>query len=57
MIKSVASAASSKTKMQESRGAHGRRLGMQTAGDGEAPLHSWILVFLEAALAADLITA
>ena len=33
-MKSAASAASPKTKIQESRGASGRRLGMRTAGDG-----------------------
>ena len=34
VIKWAASAASPKSKIQESRGASGRRLGMQTAGDG-----------------------
>ena len=51
VIKTAASAASLKTKIQESRGASGRRLGMQTAGDGWAAKDSWILVFGEAAQA------
>ena len=61
VIKSAASAASRKTKNQgpRSRGAHRRRLGMRTTGLGWAPLDlgPCFLVFLEAALAADLITA
>ena len=57
VIKSAASTASPMTKIQESRGASGRRLGMRTAGDVQAPLDSWVLVFGEAALAADLIMA
>ena len=52
VIKSAASAASPKTKIQESRGASGRRLGMRTTGPARLPCKS-----REAALAADLITA
>ena len=50
----AASTASGKAK---SRKASRRRLSMQTAGDGYAPLDSSILVLLEAALAVDLIMA
>ena len=50
VIKSAASAASRKPKSRE--GSAGRRL--RLAGDGLGAL-SWILGFLEAALAADLI--
>ena len=52
VIKSDASAAYPKTKIQESRGASGRRLGIRMVGTARPP---WILVFGEAALAADLI--
>ena len=37
VIKSAASAASPKTKIQESRGASGQRLGMRTAGTARLP--------------------
>ena len=58
VIKSAASAASRKIKIQESRRARGRRPGMRTAGLGQLPwgLVPWILGSMEAALAADLIT-
>ena len=42
VIKSAASAASTKTNIQESRGAGGRRLGMLTAGTARLP---WIPKF------------
>ena len=45
------------SRCSRARGANGRRLGLRTAGDGWAPLEPWILVFLEAAIAVDLITA
>ena len=59
VIKSAASAASPKTKfenpgIQGSQRATARLVG---DGNGQAPLDPWILVFGEAALAADLITA
>ena len=61
MIKSAASAASRETKCRgpRSREAPGRRLGKQTAAGRGASLDlgPLDLVFLEAALAADLITA
>ena len=60
VIKSAASAASPKTKIQESGGASGRRVGWWTTGTARLPwiiLDSWILIFGEAALAADLIKA
>ena len=53
MIKLAACTASRKTKVQEARGAHGRRPHMPTVGDGYAPLESWTLVFLQLALAAN----
>ena len=57
MIKVAASAASPKTKIQESQGS--QRMTARLAGDGNgyATLDSWILVFAEAALAPDLVTA
>ena len=61
VIKSAASAASRKTKSKgpRSREAPGRRLGKRTAAGRGASLDlgSLDLVLLEAALAADLITA
>ena len=61
VIKSAASAASRKTKSRgpRSREAPGRRLGKRTAAGRGASLDlgPLDLVFLEAALAADLITA
>ena len=65
VIKSVASAASPKTKIQESRGASVRQLGMQTAGTapwgslrfGSRLDHGLKKPSGEVALAADLITA
>ena len=54
MIKTAASAASPKTKSQESWRASGQRLGMRTAGTARL---SWILVFEEAALATGLLMA
>ena len=61
VLKSAASAASRKTKLREARprGAPGRRLDKRTvAGWGASlDLGPLDLVFLEAALAADLITA
>ena len=56
-INSAASAVSRDTKVHESKAARGQRLGMRTEGGCQAPLDSRILVFLQAALAADLITA
>ena len=57
VIKSAASSASPKTKIQESRGANGRRLGWRATETARLPWIPAILVFGEAALAADLITA
>ena len=57
VIKSAASAASPKTKIQESRGAKPFPSPPQPSRRPLAPPDSWILVFAEAALAADLITA
>ena len=55
VIKSAASAASLKTKIQE--GSLAVSVARQPSRRPLAPLDSWILVFGEAALAADLITA
>ena len=58
VMKSAASVASRKTKIQESRGASLAVLAVHMLRRRpRAPLDSWILVFLEAALAADLSTA
>ena len=58
VIKPAASAASLKTKVQESRGASERTTARPAGdGNGNASLDYWSLVFGEAALAADLITA
>ena len=59
VIKSAASAASLETKIQESRapGSLAVSAACQPSRRPLDPLDSWILVFGEAALAADLITA
>ena len=58
VIKSAASAASQKTKIQDSRGSSlAVSVVHQPSRRLLAPLDSWIWAFREAALAADLITA